>query len=206
MNIGILPCIVSRYKNQFEFCIDIKFKTFFEKCLKKKINLIILDKNSNLKNINLIVLTGGNDLKKFNNKKENVIRYDLTKSIFKKAIKENKKVLAICYGSLFIADFFKSKISKTKLHICKNHDILIFNKKFSVNSFHNYKITKIADNFKILAKAKDNSVEAFISKNKKILCTMWHPERYSSPKKIEILLMKKFIKNYIIKIKSDIEK
>ena len=52
----------------------------------------------------------------------------------------------------------------------------------NVNSFHNDGIKKkdLSKKFDLLAHDKDENVEMFISKNKKIIGTMWHPEREKS--------------------------
>ena len=54
----------------------------------------------------------------------------------------------------------------------------------NVNSFHNYGIKKngLAKKFEILAFDKSKNIEMFISKNNKIIGTMWHPEREKNKK------------------------
>ena len=68
------------------------------------------------------------------------------------------------------------------------HDVFftknsILKKSFlNVKSFHNDGIKKnnLSKKFNMLANDKDKNVEMFISKNKKIIGTMWHPEREKS--------------------------
>ena len=72
----------------------------------------------------------------------------------------------------------------------------IIKKKFlNVNSFHNDGIKKndLSKKFDILANDKSENVEMFISKNKKIIGVMWHPEREKST-----LILDKLI-NYLNK-------
>ena len=47
----------------------------------------------------------------------------------------------------------------------------------------------------IFGLAKDNTIEAFHIKDKKILGIMWHPERYKSLKKFDEKLLKGFYAN-----------
>ena len=62
MKIGIFPKIVETYKNQFELCLDIRFKKFFEKTFPDySTNLIFSHKE--VKEYDLIVIAGGNNLK-----------------------------------------------------------------------------------------------------------------------------------------------
>ena len=83
------------------------------------------------------------------------------------------------------------KISRIPNHV-GNHKIIFsekfdknFKKKITVNSFHNYGIKKLSNYLIPLARAKDNSIELFIHKEKKIIGIMWHPERYKKFKKID---------------------
>ena len=52
------------------------------------------------------------------------------------------------------------------------------NKRVKVNSFHNYEIEELNNEFSPIATNEDKYVESFYSKKLKILCVMWHPERY----------------------------
>ena len=68
------------------------------------------------------------------------------------------------------------------------------NDKICVNSFHNYKIYKTSDNFIDISTEADNSIEIAISKNKKILCTMFHPERFNKSQAKINQIIKSFFK------------
>ena len=198
MKIGILPSIRETYKNQFEYSIDLRFKKFFFECFKKKIEIILIDEEQKLNDLNLIVFSGGNDLVKFSKKKCDLIRNSKNSTILRKAIKLKKNILSICYGSLFIANYFGAKITKTTKHK-KNHKIFINNlfikNNFIVNSFHNYKITKLNNKFNVIAYAFDQSIESFHYKEKKIFCVMWHPERFKKVQKLDVELIKKYIES-----------
>ena len=196
MKIGILPSIKENYKNQFEYSIDIRFQKLFEKCFKKKNEIILIDDQSKLNNIDLIVFSGGNDLVKYSKLRENKIRHNKFLKILKKAIKLKKNIFSICFGSLFLANYFGSKIVKTSNHK-KKHKIFINkrNKKrqYLVNSYHNFKIIDLDKKFQIIANAFDGSIESFYLAEKKIFCVMWHPERYQKIQKLDIELMTRYI-------------
>ena len=64
-------------------------------------------------------------------------------------------------------------------------------KKKIVLSHHNYVIPRLSSNFKILALAKDKTIEFFKLKNKKIYGVIWHPERQKKITKFEKNLFKK---------------
>ncbi len=73
-------------------------------------------------------------------------------------------------------------------------DITAISKKkdfLKVNSFHKYAVYKLPNFFNKLVRNKDGSIELAISKNNKILCTMFHPERKNiSQKKINKIIFK----------------
>ena len=145
-----------------------------------------------LSNINFdgLVLSGGNDLGEY---KE---RDNLEKFLIQFCIKKSLPILGICRGAQIIAKFFKNKIVKVENHVGL-HKVKIF-KNFlnnkSVNSFHNYGIKKLKKDFEIIAECnKDQTIEAFAHKQKKILGIMWHPERFKKRRKDQ----EKFIKDFL---------
>ena len=60
----------------------------------------------------------------------------------------------------------------------------------NVNSFHNDGIKKndLSKLFKVVASDKNKNIEMFISNDKKIIGTMWHPEREKSTFLLDILI------------------
>ncbi len=87
----------------------------------------------------------------------------------------------MCYGFQLIANFFGINLKKINNHVNKKHILNFQSKKkivrVKVNSFHNYAVYKLPAHFKQIVKYKDNTIEFAYSKNKKIMCTMFHPER-----------------------------
>ena len=54
-------------------------------------------------------------------------------------------------------------------------DIVSYN--WDDSRFHEYKIISCGKKIDVIAKAQDNSIEAFLMKENKIAGIIWHPER-----------------------------
>ena len=192
MKILIVPTIREIYRNQFEYCVDIKLLNFLKKIfINSKIEIF---NNSITEEYDLIVLSGGNSL--FSKYEKNKIRNKINNQIYNFALKNKIKILGICLGAQFLAKKFEFKLKKNTC-VIGNHKVFfnINKKKFTrnVNSYHNDSINiKKISNINIFGITKDNMVEAFHIKNKKILGIMWHPERYSKIKKFDKELIKGF--------------
>ena len=79
---------------------------------------------------------------------------------------------------------------KTRHNIFFTNREIIKKKILNVNSFHNDGIKKndLSKSFKAVAREKNKNIEMFISNNKKIIGTMWHPEREKSTLLLDILI------------------
>jgi len=196
MKIGIVPSIQEKYINQFEYSCDLNLFLFIKNIYKKtEIQLLTFNHEIN-KDYNLIIFSGasGNDIISFDKSKKNLIRNQLDNKFFNKALKIDIPIMGICHGAQFIAQKFKSTI-KEKKHV-GNHSINLLDskKKFIVNSYHNKVITKLGKNLISKGHANDNTIEYFEHKEKKIVGTMWHPERYKSFKKFDQNIVKRLCK------------
>lgn len=194
MKIAIIPSIQIRYKNQVESILDLRWIDFLKKKYNKNCNIDILNLNSSL-NHDILIITGGNDLPNLKNNKTNIYRNKLDKKFYSLAVKKNIPIVGICHGAMFIANKAYCKVVKTNNHV-KRHFIYpsiygknIKFKKINTNSFHNYKINLLSNKFHILMEASDKSIECFISRNKKILGIMWHPERFKVYRKFDFDLL-----------------
>ena len=195
LKIGITSNIKEYYKGYIDF-IDHYWLNYFEK---KNINYYLVPNKKKLsikkiKEINLLIIPGGNDVSNIlkTSKKRNIVEKNLIKICFKKKI----PILGICRGAQLLNKSFGGKISKIKKHMRTRHNIFFTNREFikknflNVNSFHNDGIKKndLSKSFKVLASDKHKNIEMFISNNKKIIGTMWHPEREKNTLLLDILI------------------
>ncbi len=200
IKIGITSNIKKYYKGYIDF-IDHYWINFFEK---KKIEYKLIPNSKylsekTLNQIDILILAGGNDI--ISKKKESIIRNKIEINLIKKAIKRKIPIFGICRGAQLLNIKFGGRISKVKNQMRTRHNIyfhkndIIKKNILNVNSFHNYgiKYKDFSKKLKIVATDIDQNIEMFISKKRKILATMWHPEREKN-KKILINLLKKLLK------------
>jgi len=139
-----------------------------------------------------IILSGGDDIGVYKFRDKNEMR------LIKWSIQKKIPVLGICRGMQILNKYFGGTKVKIKNHAGTRHKIIINDLKFPkiVNSFHNwgFYLKNIAVKLKIKAIAKDNTVEAFVSKKFRIYGIMWHPEREKKFKKDDLVLMKQIFK------------
>jgi len=193
--IGITSNIKEYYKGYIDF-IDHYWLDYFEK---KNINyhLIPNKKKASIKilnKINLLIIPGGNDVSNILNTSK--IRNTIESNLINACSKKNIPILGICRGAQLLNKNFGGKIKKIKNHMRTRHNIFFIKNSFikknylDVNSFHNDGIKKndLAKKFNMLANDKDENIEMFISKDKKIIGTMWHPEREKSTKLLDKLI------------------
>ena len=69
--------------------------------------------------------------------------------------------------------------------------------KIGSNSYHKYGFLELNEKFEIIGRTSDKSIEIAILKNKKILCTMFHPERHNKSQKLINKLITTFLKKSI---------
>ena len=120
-----------------------------------------------------IILSGGNSVKR--NKTRTILEYE----ILNYSKKKNIPVLGICHGMQVMNQFDGGKIKKVQKHVRTKHKLknLDSNYPIEVNSYHDYSISKLGKNFRIISKSLDDEIEAIFNKKLKWLGWMWHPER-----------------------------
>jgi len=173
----------------------------------KKLNILItpinaLNKfNKNLlKDTDGLFLMGGGNINKIEKKKINEIRDKFEKNLFRYFIKKNKPIIGICRGFQNIVSFYGIKLCYIKNHVRTSHRVKINNSRFikyktlDVNSYHNYGVKKLPNDFTIISKLEDDTIEIAEHNTKKVLCFMFHPERKMRSQKKIIEVLKNFIK------------
>ncbi len=130
----------------------------------------------NLTNINAVLLSGGNDI-------GTIPERDLTeKCILQWSEVRRKPVLGICRGMQMMGVYAGGKLMQVCGHIGSHHQLQIENSYSqslpkSVNSYHNLALENCPDEFELLAKSEDGSIEAIKHKKLPWEGWMWHPER-----------------------------
>lgn len=141
-----------------------------------------------------LALTGGNDIAYLDGATRAAPERDqLEQTALDWALRKNIPTIGICRGLEFINIHFNGTISIVDDHVATKHPITFSSStiqllqiflpalpdKTQVNSYHNYGIRKqdVADGLKILATARDDTVEAVIHPEYPLIGIMWHPER-----------------------------
>ena len=194
--------IVDQYK-KISFQIDEDLSNFIS-YLNLKFLPIGLKKNKlmldSIKKADGLILAGGGDLFKHHKNKPNLIRDNYEKKLFNYFLKKNKPILTICRGFQLMAQLNKIKLYKINHHVKKNHLLYLKKSKYinykslTVNSYHNYCVKELPNEYINISNTKDGSIEIAEHKYKKILCLMFHPERPMKSQQQILKSIKKFFK------------
>lgn len=122
-----------------------------------------------------IVLTGGNSLVKYGGDAPE--RDEVEKELLTFALRHDIPVYGFCRGMQMILDYFGCELEQVQGHVAVRHKVSGVLGELEVNSFHNQACRMIKEPLEILAQSEDGVVEAVRHKEKRVLGTMWHPER-----------------------------
>lgn len=122
-----------------------------------------------------IVLTGGNSLAKCGGDAPE--RDETEKMILDISLQNDIPIYGFCRGMQVILDYFGSELEQVQGHVAVRHKVLGTLGELEVNSFHNQACYQVKDPLEVLAQTQDGVTEAVRHKEKRILGTMWHPER-----------------------------
>ena len=99
-------------------------------------------------------------------------------------LKHQLPLFGICHGMQLIGQHFGSKLIRIENHVGVCHDVRIKDNRyripngtFNVNSFHNFTLDKVPEEFSVFATDSDGHCEAMGHKSLPIVTFMWHPER-----------------------------
>ena len=167
------------------FYLDKGWKKFFKKINSDCVLFNPKKKFTSFKNYDCLIVSGGGDIYNISNNKLDKYRDKIEIKLIKSYLKYKKPIIFVCRGFQLTAKYYKNKLVRMNNHVRVHHslkikkNIYIKYKKMNVNSYHKYGLLKLGKIFNVVAKSKDGSIEIAVIKNKKILCTMFHPERHS---------------------------
>lgn len=122
-----------------------------------------------------IFLTGGNSLAKYGGDAPE--RDEVENALLTFALRHDIPVYGFCRGMQMILDYFGCELEQVQGHVAVRHKVSGVLGELEVNSFHNQACRMIKEPLEILAQSEDGVVEAVLHKEKRVLGTMWHPER-----------------------------
>ena len=122
-----------------------------------------------------VVLTGGNSLVKYGGNAPE--RDETERGLLQLAIDSKVPVYGFCRGMQVVLDYFGCELEEVKDHVAVRHKIAGKLNTLEVNSFHSQACRYIKEPLEMLAQAEDGVIEAICHREKRILGTMWHPER-----------------------------
>lgn len=181
--------IVNENYYELREALDVNWSLLF-----KELNFlpIVLPINYNFKeyfdNINIdgIMLTGGNDLNSINKSKESYQRDNFEKKLIEYAIINNIPVFGVCRGMQIIAEYFGANFIEVDNQVATrgtlkvNKESRYFNileKLNKVNSYHNYAIEDLTNDWLISSRSSEGIIKSIEHKKHKIFGQMWHSER-----------------------------
>lgn len=148
-----------------------------------------------------VLLTGGNDLNSLNQNELSQKRDDFENKLIYYAIKNNIPVFGVCRGMQIITEYFGSNFKIVNGQVDTKHKLVVngdskysdsLNSIEEVNSFHNYGIDNLSDEFIVSASCEKGLIKAIEHKKYKIFAQMWHSERVVPFNLNELNLIKVF--------------
>lgn len=138
-----------------------------------------------------LVFSGGNNLAAYDG---DAPERDLTeRELLRLAAERDIPVYGFCRGMQMILDYYGEKLIRVQGHIAKDHEIRGDFGNRVVNSYHSLALrTPEKAETEVLARSDDGLVEAVRIKGKKILGTMWHPERRHPFEQRDIRMVRAF--------------
>ncbi len=140
-----------------------------------------------------VILTGGNDLNQLNPSALSEMRDTYEKKLIAYCLKKNIPVFGVCRGMQILGNYFELPLVKVANQAAIRHPLVVSQSSAlvkellqikDVNSFHNYAVSSLTEDWILSAKSDSNIIKAMEHKKHNIFAQMWHPERetpFSSP-------------------------
>lgn len=179
--------IIDAYQERRD-CADQRIPLFLEACgyIPVPISNVISDLNAFVEAIKPtgIMLTGGNSLMEYGG---NAPERDKTdRQLIEMALQNNIPLYGFCRGMQSVLDYFECRLENVQGHTAVRHPINGELGSMEVNSYHNQACRELKKPLQIMAQTKDGVIEAAAYPERRIIVTMWHPERETSFQKTDI--------------------
>ncbi len=122
-----------------------------------------------------IVLTGGNSLIKYGGTAPERDKTD--QQLIEIALQRDIPLYGFCRGMQSVLDYFACEMENVQGHVAVRHTVEGEWGGVEVNSFHNQACREVKNPIQVMARTEDGVIEAAAYPEKRIVVTMWHPER-----------------------------
>lgn len=139
------------------------------------------------------ILTGGNDLG------QDPVRDAAERAVLDLALKRKLPVLGVCRGLQFAQSYFGGTVAPVDrdMHVAARHAIRLVEegreREIEVNSFHGFCVRRgdLVPELVPFAVSGDGCVEGARSRDGRIVCLQWHPEREKTPSETDRRLVRR---------------
>jgi len=149
-----------------------------------------------------VVLTGGNDLSSVGGGALSEARDAFEANVVSGARARRLPLLGVCRGMQFLAARAGMGIEACEGHIGREHRLVAaaasryaaLAAQTTANSFHGFAVkTRPLDELRVVLRSDDGGVEAIEHPSEPVVGIMWHPERYPSPRPIDLELFRQVL-------------
>lgn len=145
-----------------------------------------------------ILLTGGNSLAVCGG--DSPERDRTEELMIETARMRDLPLIGVCRGMQALLNFFGAGLEPVCGHVRTRHQLTFLDQQLTVNSYHDWAVKTVPEQFTALAETADGVIEAAVHKSLTMLGIMWHPERSEPFDDPEIRLFEQFFYNRILKI------
>lgn len=131
-----------------------------------------------------LILTGGNDLAALGG---DAPERDATETaLLDCAATMGLPVLGVCRGAQVLVHTEGGTLARVTHHAGTRHGIAHGTRRFDVGSYHDWGIAKLGSGQIAIATADDGSIEGFRSSDGRVRGIMWHPERETPARIVDL--------------------
>lgn len=170
--------IIDAYQERRD-CADQRIPLFLETCgyIPIPVPNVISELNAFVEAVRPcgIMLTGGNSLMEYGG---NAPERDKTDQLLIGiALQKDIPLYGFCRGMQSVLDYFGCRLENIQGHVAVRHFVDGEWGSMEVNSYHNQACRKLKKPLQVMAQTEDGVIEAAAYPEKRMIVTMWHPER-----------------------------